>query len=827
MSEWSEMRNITTSGGNSVSISNDGSVIAVGYPATSKTQIYRLDGDTWSQLGLDIDGQQGDVSGHSVSLSADGTIVAIGAPVINQEQGCTRIYQYKNNTWTQLGDDINGSTSAEQSGYSVSLNVSDSNSIRIAIGAPFKNMNVGAVKIYQYNESQQWEQIGNALVGSGDEQYGFSVSLSNNGNTIAIGAPLGGFSGTTRIYEYNQSQSQSEWQIIGSAITGVEFNEQHGYSVSLNDDGTIVAIGSPFRTINNELESGAVSIYQYNNNVWTQLGDISHVGGGNGGYSVALSGTGTRLAIGAPIMNLMSMEYKYSVNSGNEIIVDIPRVGYSNLSSLLSALQIKANQLYNDDISYLGVHNTWVYDNDKVQLKVYQSGTAPPAFDTKWIWDNPSLITLGSKAISTNGAYGVAITGLMNEEIPLVSNRFQGQINTLNTFHINAVSEIGTIIWGMSIFAGNYILKTLGASNTTTITTSNITAATGDIFMLEKMGKNARLTVSNNGTLKGSVEMELHDQALEYQHLKYQFIIFASTSSVSLTECSCITIDTNQLNVNASVTFKDDGLPEYLGFSQIPYNFGAEAGPGILSGPTTPSGVYPIGTVTGSGRSYIYEYTNNVWEIKKVFNSTITNKRLGYSIALNNDGSGVVIGTDNQGAILYNESPSIPIGNICFVSGTPVLTDQGDIPIERIVSGYHTIRNKAIVAVTQNIYASDKYLVCLEKDCLYNNVPSQKTIISMRHMILYAGGMITATELVGRIKGATHIAYQGEILYNILMESYDRILVNNLICETLDPNSDIAKLYRTFKQIDKKTRKEVIKWYNAEYKKNRIFAPIS
>ena len=38
---------------------------------------------SWSQLGADIDGEAaGDYSGYSVSLSSDGTIVAIGAPLM-------------------------------------------------------------------------------------------------------------------------------------------------------------------------------------------------------------------------------------------------------------------------------------------------------------------------------------------------------------------------------------------------------------------------------------------------------------------------------------------------------------------------------------------------------------------------------------------------------------------------------------------------------------------------------------------------------------------------------------------------------------------------
>ena len=48
----------------------------------------------------------------SVSLSSDGSVVAIGAPYGNDENGQgsghVRIYQNISGTWTQIGDDIDG-----------------------------------------------------------------------------------------------------------------------------------------------------------------------------------------------------------------------------------------------------------------------------------------------------------------------------------------------------------------------------------------------------------------------------------------------------------------------------------------------------------------------------------------------------------------------------------------------------------------------------------------------------------------------------------------------------------------------------------------------
>ena len=93
----------------------------------------------------DIEGDgASDYSGRSVSLSADGTRLAIGATHNDgngSNSGHVRIYELQsNNSWSQLGSDINGEAASDSSGYSVSLS---SDGSRVAIGG-YNHM----VKIY-------------------------------------------------------------------------------------------------------------------------------------------------------------------------------------------------------------------------------------------------------------------------------------------------------------------------------------------------------------------------------------------------------------------------------------------------------------------------------------------------------------------------------------------------------------------------------------------------------------------------------------------------------------------------------------------------------
>ena len=103
--------------------------------------LYSGNGD-YVQKGSDIDGEAaGDESGISVSLSSDGTIVAIGANKndagtgdASDDRGHVRVYEYSNNSWSQLGSDIDGEEEDDESGTSASL--SNDGSI-VAIGAPY------------------------------------------------------------------------------------------------------------------------------------------------------------------------------------------------------------------------------------------------------------------------------------------------------------------------------------------------------------------------------------------------------------------------------------------------------------------------------------------------------------------------------------------------------------------------------------------------------------------------------------------------------------------------------------------------------------------
>jgi Flp pilus assembly pilin Flp len=297
--------------GISVSLSADGNTVAIGAVENDgngddagHVRVYQNQSGTWQQIGQDIDGEaSGDHSGFSVSLSADGQILAIGAYYNDgngSSAGHVRVYQNQSGTWQQIGQDIDGEASGDHSGFSVSLSADGQ---ILAIGAPQNDGNgtdAGHVRVYQ-NISGTWQQLGQDIDGeAAGDGSGRSVSLSADGQIVAIGAWAndgnGNLSGHVRVYQ----NISGTWQQIGQDIDGEASGDLSGYSVSLSSDGQIVAIGA-FRNDGNGADAGHVRVYQNIAGTWQQIGqDIDGESAGDwSGTSVSLSADGHSVAIGA------------------------------------------------------------------------------------------------------------------------------------------------------------------------------------------------------------------------------------------------------------------------------------------------------------------------------------------------------------------------------------------------------------------------------------------------------------------------------------------------------------------------------------------------
>jgi len=347
--------------GFSVSMSRDGSIIAIGAPNndavpndSGHVRVYRLVNQTWTQMGADIDGTIAqDFFGQAVSLSANGMILAVGAPDHNynsiSNNGQVKIFRWNGTTWgsgelinptihqttqnlnfgaaLQLSDDGNtiviggrgyatsqgvfyvykyeegawnhkhsefGQATGDALGYSVSIS---GDGLRVAGGANNPDGTSYVRTLYYNSTFDQWLALGNYINSEnpGDE-FGFSIHYSGDGQRLAIGGPKNNGIGHVRVFEY----SGSDWAQLGQDVDGEAVGDQSGISVALSDDGNILVVGANAND-GTGLDAGHVRVYKYGLAGWKQIGvDLdAEALGDELGWSVAISGDGSRVAAGA------------------------------------------------------------------------------------------------------------------------------------------------------------------------------------------------------------------------------------------------------------------------------------------------------------------------------------------------------------------------------------------------------------------------------------------------------------------------------------------------------------------------------------------------
>ncbi|NBV57393.1 MAG: hypothetical protein EBR72_06280 [Bacteroidetes bacterium] len=360
-----------------------------------------LSAQSWPQIGSDIDGEaSSDQSGYSLSLSSDGLTLAIGARNNDgngTNSGHVRIYNNVNGTWTQVGSDIDGEAADDQSGYSVCLS-SDGNTV--AIGAPQNDgngLNSGHVRVYN-NVNGTWTQVGSDIDGEAPEDNsGWSVSLSANGSVLAVLARLnddnGSNSGHVRIY----NNINGVWTQVGSDIDG-EASDDQAWSVSLSSDGNTVAIGAPQNDANGT-QSGHVRIYKIENGTWIKLGsdidgeapeDIS-------GRSVSISSNGNIVAVGAPL------------NDGNGNLAGHVRVYSSCISFSTDTITSCNSYTWTDGITYtasnITAKDTFVNAAGCDSIITLNLTILKSTFDTLNLIVCDSVISPTNKIYKSSGTY--------------------------------------------------------------------------------------------------------------------------------------------------------------------------------------------------------------------------------------------------------------------------------------------------------------------------------------------------------------------------------------------------------------------------------------
>jgi hypothetical protein len=345
---------------------SEGNVAPPAAPTLAVSFGYKLFHFTWSavptatsyRLSEDPDGASGYtlVASNLTATNYNLTLVSLLGRINAKYKleacnsgGCTpSVLNMPDNLSTALGAYVKASNTGASDifGQAVALS-SDGNTLAVAAagedgalntvtsGAPDNTAtgdgaaNAGAVYVF-FRSGGTWSQqayikASNAEAGDG---FGISISLSSDGNTLAVGAPFEASNSTTingpqtdnsaanagAVYIFKRSAAAWAQQAYIKAFNA-EANDFFGFSVALSGDGGTLAVGAPFEDgsatgvngadDNSASSSGAAYVYFLTfPSTWNLQAYVkaSNTGAGDDfGISVSLSGDGNTLAVGAPL----------------------------------------------------------------------------------------------------------------------------------------------------------------------------------------------------------------------------------------------------------------------------------------------------------------------------------------------------------------------------------------------------------------------------------------------------------------------------------------------------------------------------------------------
>ena len=179
---------------------------------SGQIRVFEYLNGNWKQKGKAINGGAiADRLGYSLSLNSIGNRLAAGAPysdapggIVYGDYGSVRVFSFKDSVWNQVGSEINGKKSNDNFGWSVSLNEQGDVFVAGAHNNDSAGIDAGHSRVYKW-DSNAWTQVKNDINGeSSGDQSGYSVSISSSGSTFAVGAPyndgVGSNGGHVRVY---------------------------------------------------------------------------------------------------------------------------------------------------------------------------------------------------------------------------------------------------------------------------------------------------------------------------------------------------------------------------------------------------------------------------------------------------------------------------------------------------------------------------------------------------------------------------------------------------------------------------------------------------
>jgi len=298
--------------GQSVSLSEDGNTAIVGahYADPSALNnagaayIYTRSGTTWSQQAKLVASNvgAGDRVGISVDISGDGNTIVTGATyedTSGSNSGAAYIFTRSGSTWSQQTM-LKASDAQADDWFGNAVSISDDGNT-VIVGAKYEDTGfttAGSAYIFTRSGStwSQQAKIQSSDVES-DDRFGESVSISGNGDNVIVGANMEDTGATSAGSAYIFTRSGSTWSQQAKIQAGdLQASDMFGSAVSISEDGNTAIVGAPFEDTPST-NYGAAYIFTRSGSTWSQqakiqTSDSNSTINGNFGRAVSISNNG-------------------------------------------------------------------------------------------------------------------------------------------------------------------------------------------------------------------------------------------------------------------------------------------------------------------------------------------------------------------------------------------------------------------------------------------------------------------------------------------------------------------------------------------------------
>ena len=497
----------------------------------------------------------------------------------------------------------------------------------------------------------------------------------------------------------------------------------------------------------------------------------------------------------------------------------------------------------------------------------------------KFDFSGPTSITndivassTGENLVQNTGLYTLTLSGNLTKDGTTLT--LSGDIEVTGTIegsspNSDVVISGDTIVYTSSSttdYNGPTTIQdgaSLTIENGVSIPNSDVTVESGGVFVIQNTSSMPTSVIADSVTLESNSILNLNSGFLKTNSLTISETISGAYADINLIPGSSAIIETGDLtisgmlyiNITDALTsgsydlIKWTGTCVVTGSVMVYYNGVSNVS---ISGafnntskkytitvtPASSDTTYTVGGTISGQSSEVVLKLNGTESITLAADATSftfsTGLTSGTSYAVTiysyssstqsyvlNYSTGTISSSNITSVSLVFSDTTTPGGTVCFPANTPVLTNEGYIPIDKIDPTVHTIRHKKIIAVTKTV-STDKHLVRIAKNALGENYPSKTVYSSRNHKVFYKGQMVKAKHLVELVENVTLSPYNGEPLYNILLEQHEKMQVNNLIVETLHPEHKVAKLYRILGMLTPSQQADLIKVYN---KYDREYSP--